>query len=549
MKKRYYILGVMTLGCWAAPIQAQTQPQDTTVNRTVVVEQEYNPVVRDAAKVNVLPRVEPLTVSKKEVEYDASLQPSQQIPASPMQAFTGKEEQAKATPGYLRAGYGNLGNLDVRAHYLFNLSDRDKLNIAFDMDGRDGKIQSVEENQKWDSRYYRTQAHIGYMHQFQNGDLNIGGNFGLSNFNFAPIHVLKKQKFTSGDFKIGYQCKKNEQLLQIAASTQVMLYERQHDLMSLTPLKETRIHTQLCGTGRINDNHRVQLAVALNNVLYNEVTQPEEVTSLVELQNYTALDFNPAYLIDYNNWQIRLGAHIDLAFGFGKEFRIAPDVKAQYSFGNHRLYAQASGGKQLNDFRRLEQLSPYGLLNNVQLDATYEQLNAGIGFKTSPINGLWLHLFGGFQCLKNDLYYPEHSFAQTETKNLYGGLEIDYDYRNFFGIGASGVYRNWDSDGEEFTLYLKPKFEADVHAMLRPIAPLQISIGYQYAKREGAQLVSDQIIAPNDVSNLYAQVSYNLLDNLSIYGRFNNLLSSDYEIFYMHNAQGASALAGISFRF
>ena len=37
--------------------QAQTQPQDTTMNRTVVVEQEYNPDIMDASKVNVLPRV------------------------------------------------------------------------------------------------------------------------------------------------------------------------------------------------------------------------------------------------------------------------------------------------------------------------------------------------------------------------------------------------------------------------------------------------------------------------------------------------------------
>ena len=36
--------------------QAQTQPQDTTMNRTVVVEQEYNPDIMDASKVNVLPQ-------------------------------------------------------------------------------------------------------------------------------------------------------------------------------------------------------------------------------------------------------------------------------------------------------------------------------------------------------------------------------------------------------------------------------------------------------------------------------------------------------------
>ena len=35
------------------------------MNRTVVVEQEYNPDIMDASKVNVLPKVEEPTVSRK----------------------------------------------------------------------------------------------------------------------------------------------------------------------------------------------------------------------------------------------------------------------------------------------------------------------------------------------------------------------------------------------------------------------------------------------------------------------------------------------------
>ena len=75
------------------------------MNRTVVVEQEYNPDIMDASKVNVLPKVEPPTVSKKAVEYDATLMPATHIPAGIMQAYTGKETQAKALPGYVRLGY------------------------------------------------------------------------------------------------------------------------------------------------------------------------------------------------------------------------------------------------------------------------------------------------------------------------------------------------------------------------------------------------------------------------------------------------------------
>ena len=57
MKRSLYIIGGITLAIsMPSHLLAQTtQPKDTTMNRTVVVEQEYNPDIMDASKVNVLP--------------------------------------------------------------------------------------------------------------------------------------------------------------------------------------------------------------------------------------------------------------------------------------------------------------------------------------------------------------------------------------------------------------------------------------------------------------------------------------------------------------
>lgn len=56
MKKVQYIFGALALITIPNWVQAQTQAKDTTLSRTVVVEQEYNPDIIDASKVNVLPR-------------------------------------------------------------------------------------------------------------------------------------------------------------------------------------------------------------------------------------------------------------------------------------------------------------------------------------------------------------------------------------------------------------------------------------------------------------------------------------------------------------
>ena len=142
MKRSHYIIGGLALAIsMPSCLQAQTtQPKDTTMTRTVVVEQEYNPDIMDASKVNVLPKVEEPTVSKKEVEYATTFFPATSVPAGLMRPYTGKEVQPGTTPGYVRAGYGNYGNLDVLANYLFRLSQKDKLNVRFQMDGMDGKL-------------------------------------------------------------------------------------------------------------------------------------------------------------------------------------------------------------------------------------------------------------------------------------------------------------------------------------------------------------------------------------------------------------------------
>lgn len=523
--------------------QAQEQAKDTTVNRTVVVEQEYAPDINDATKINVVPQVTPPTVSKKAVEYDARMVPAAQIPATTMQAYTGQETQPKAAPGYVRLGYGNYGNLDAQANYLFSLSSRDRLNLNFGMDGMNGSLNLPGENGEWDAFYYRTRAAIDYLHAFNKVDLNVAGRFGLSNFNLLPALPGNKQKFTSGDFHVGVRSTDEEMPFRFSAETNLMLYQRQHDL-PYDDLQETLIRTKAEVTGDISDGQSISVALAMDNVLYQHT----------DFENYTSLDMNPYYLLQNDDWTLRLGAHVDLAFGFGKTFRAAPDVYAQYNFADsYLLYVQAKGGKQQNDFRRLETICPYGQLAS-QADATYEQLNAALGFKASPVTGLWMNIYGGYQNLKNDLVQGFGDDALLlygqNTSNVYFGAEVSYSYKDIFAIAASGTYRNWDTKKDETNPYaeaallFKPALEADLHVDIRPVSPFLLKLGYQHIAR---QEVEGQTI--DAVSNLYAGLEYKLFKGISIYARANNLLNQKYQYYLGYPAEGINFVGGVSFCF
>ena len=575
MKRSLYIIGGITLAIsMPSHLLAQTtQPKDTTMNRTVVVEQEYNPDIMDASKVNVLPKVEEPTVSKKEVEYATTFFPATSVPAGLMNPYTGKEIQPGSAPGYVRAGYGNLGNLDILANYLFRLSKKDKLNVRFQMDGMDGKLTlPYTDGEKWNAFYYRTRANVDYTHQFNKLDLNIAGNFGLSNFNFLPGSVNSKQKFTSGDFHAGIHFIDETAPLRFNAETNLLMYERQHNMISEndanTAIKETIIRTKGDVTGAINDQQSVTIALEMNNLLYSGYTKNPS-TGDEYFKNYTTLLVNPYYELNNDDWKLHIRANVDLSFGFDKSFRISPDVTAQYIFSDsYIVYAKATGGKKLNDFRRLENICPYGELPNVGTLSswgyvqrpvdTYEQINGSVGFKASPYPGVWFNVYGGYQNLKNDLSYFALdsdnsrsdfylSFIHDNTDNFYLGGEISYDYKDIVGISAKYTYRNWDSKTEKYLLAVKPVSELSFNIRIHPISALNVNLGYDYVDREEIKL--DDYSSMSAINDLHIGANYNIFKGISVYAQVHNLLNKKYQYYLGYPAEGFNFLGGLSFRF
>lgn len=578
MKRNLYIFGSLAFASlMPLSLQAQTTAKkDTTMNRTVVVEQEYNPDILDASKVNVLPKVEAPTVNKKPVEYATTLFPATVIPADLMRSYTSIETQPGSKPGYARIGYGNYGNLDVLANYLFRMSDVDKLNVRFQMDGMDGKLTLPESSDKWNAHYYRTRANVDYTHQFATMDLNFGGNFGLSNFNYRPMSINGKQKFTSGDIHAGLNFTDEKAPLQFNIETGLSLYGRQHNLIHeslATSLNETiwRINGNV--SGAINDEQRVYLALTMNNFWYGGHTANAE-TGDKYIKNYTALNLNPYYELNGDDWKLHAGAHVDLSFGFDKSLRVSPDISAQYNFSDsYILYAKATGGKLFNDFRRMEEICPYSELPMPKIYTedtkpefatgyvsrpydTYELINGTLGFKASPYPGVWFNLYGGYQNLKNDLTYLGVpiafgemnclTFAQGNTNNAYLGGEMSYDYKDLITLSAKYLYRGWNTKAEdEMLLITKPESEMNFNIHIHPFSALNVNVGYDLISRKKVTGI-DKMPA---ISNLYIGGSYNLFKGISVYARLNNLLNKKYQYYLGYPAEGFSFLGGLSFQF
>ena len=263
------------------------------------------------------------------------------------------------------------------------------------------------------------------------------------------------------------------------------------------------------------------------------------------------------YGYENDDWRIRLGAHVDWWSGIDDEVNFSPDVNVEYIFSDsYVLYAKAGGGRENKSLMELTEFTPYWTLSHPYILPTYMSLDAAIGLKASPMNGLWFNLTGGYQIRENDLFWKlvdgsasYLGFEQGKSKVAYGSAELKYDYKDLFDLGLKATYYHWKGDkmegldqyAEERLLALKPEMELNAEVGFKPVQALRINAGYEYVKR------AEEIYDP--ISNLYVGADYALMKNLSIFAKANNLLNKEYVRVDAYPAQKLNFLAGLSLQF
>lgn len=573
--KSYCLSGGLTamfLLSFITAINAQTQKKDTTLNRTVVVEQEYNPDIMDASKINVLPSIEEPAINKQKVEYDTSVSPLASFGTmNVMQPFMLKDEQPDAKKGYAHFGYGNRGNVDAKFNYLFNLSGKDRLDVFTSLRGMNaelnipGDITNGNIEVPWDARYYKSDAGVNYLHLFDKMNMNISGRLGADVFNYHQIDPASsvysdKQNHTKGEIHVGVESTDETLPMQFQLETNYLYLNNKYNWPDDSANKETLLRTKANVFAFISDQQRIGINAEMNNQFY----------TLPSYKDYTSLGLNPYYTFEKDAWKFKLGAHVDFAFGKENSINIAPDLEAQYSFAkSYLLYFKADGGAKINDFRQLESENPYWN-PAVQVNNSFNQLDALIGLKASPIGNVWFDIFGGYKITGKDLCFINHNrladrlaysdFIEEDTKSLYVGAQIKYQQKEVFNLSAKGVYYNRDADHSE-ALLTKPQFEFEANAEANISANLLCSLNYSYTSRKEVTLYysdpSSLALINNQpfdykmkpVNNLSLSINYKLFNGISIFAKLNNLLNQKYQYYYSYPVEQINFMGGLAFQF
>lgn len=550
-----YIVALML--CLPHFLAAQTA--DSLLHRTVVVESRYNPDIMNANKVNVQPTLVEPQIEKKKIEFATTMRPVKNFSFVPMSSFAANPDMPDASQGYMRAGFGNNGNIDALLNYTLPLGKRDKLGAQFSFQGMNADLDVPGyPDEEWNARSYRVSGDVDWRHMFNTVivDVTAQGESQVFSYmdNLPGIYCMPNHQTNHlGALFVEAASRDRDDDVRFQAGTGLYLARQKYVPGDITETgwysneysdnAETNIRTYARLWGDITPQSTIELNARMDNYIYSGIGG-----------NYTLIQLNPAFIYDEDEWYLRAGAHVDWQIASDAGINFSPDVRLVYTFAKgYNLYAQISGGCQINDFRTVNTTYPYGL-PYLGWKNTYVGTDGRLGVKASPLDNLNLDIHAGYRTLENELFCCfkqgnlNESFAglkQGKANVFYTALHGTYNYKDYLTTEVSVAYNLWDSRIVDNYMTTHPLFELLWRADWKPIERWNFGLTYNLQQR----VKSEEGLRFNAINELGAHISYRILPMLTLQAKGGNLLNSSYSTYVYHPVQGIHFLLGAAVDF
>lgn len=289
------------------------------------------------------------------------------------------------------------------------------------------------------------------------------------------------------------------------------------------------------------------------------------------------IDFIPA--VEYNGGSFygKAGARLGLSVNSGSSFHIAPDilvgVNPSASFG---AWVKLRGGVQGNSLEDLFFRSRYAD-PRLAYDLSNVAFTGQLGVRVGPFKGASLTLTADYAAA-NDWLMPlqveDHAgnlynlFAPSKIRAIKFGAEIAWQYRSLLTLALSYECNPGDGDNHAWLYWAdRARHVAGASLSVTPISPLTIDLGFtaRLDRREwmesagGMEQINDQDYILNqpyatshklgDLTNLWAGASWRFTPSLTVFARFDNILSKRAQLVFGVPNQGFTGLFGLGYKF
>lgn len=448
--------------------------QDTTLNRNVTVERDFQPIISNAGIVSVKPVIVQQEMEPVEVTYSSytqALSPAFNI--NPLGCSLTSWNEPKPLHGYVSGG---LGHTNTAFDFGYRMEDK-KSKIAFDA--------FAHHRAAW-GRYTVEQSTFGLdiTKSFSGAALYIGADAENRYYTMSgryvdstdTIHIAKPSELKAEDklalwtvnTHIGVRSTGRQ-------SVHYMLQTGYSAFMYATNVTEHQIRT----IGRMEWNsapHRAGVNLNVAN-LFMRVNDNSIAATAYNPRH--AIHLEPYYAYDHNRFHAHIGVNLDLNIGHGSLLLTTPDmalapspnVKLEYDLARNWLaiYGEATGSYGEGSLQEYCHFYPYrhfsdGVLSHHAL--AYIPVQAQLGLKIRPQANLLIDLHARYEMKKNQFsscnpyYWEVRQYRNNlgDSSPVFGdyvycdlqrwkiGAEITYHYQDIIHILLAGAYYTGSMD-------------------------------------------------------------------------------------------------------
>ncbi|MBP6230807.1 MAG: hypothetical protein KA397_04020 [Paludibacteraceae bacterium] len=570
--------------------QATVALSQSSVSRDVTLEREYNPTAIDAKKINTVPKIEEYTIDKKNITYTITSPPVELDKSfNPLEADSYKDTQAgEIKNGVLRVGVGSHWQILGDFYYPLLQGDSYLLDVNIGHQSAWGKL-TIDDVKKR-AMFNTTRAGFTFENQFRNSRLVSDVQFVRAGYDYYGKSSIDTSLLVSDDTRNIVSLAGDSMLelgsgnyTQVGTSFKLFTTNRQASFRhnsnlsyqyftSQTALEEHNVNLATNLSGEL-ENGRIGVALGVDNYFYSK---PETVFANYlynedSFGNASVVKLSPYLLFEGEGWDISLGASLFTIIGAtDRPVSGAANIvgKAALVPELFYLYGGIVGDIQHNSYSSIMKENKY-ISPDISLLDTYTPMNAYAGLKLKVMDGLLFDACLGYKIIRDQYFFVNRTVnylapvpitgetssylntfdvvTEQDASLLSVDLNLLFDKIEGIDVVLNSRFNKWNVSQNEFAWH-QPRWEIGVQGSYQINEQWKAGIGYNFMGGRNA-LVDQNIIAMNDIHDVNASASYQILDWIHLFGSLRNVLNTNYDSYYGYKAFGINGMVGASITF
>ena len=588
-----YLTLLIAFAVAAGSLMAQ-EDNNTLEEQTVVIYNEYSPVLKDASRIQSLPVI--ADTVKVEPKFEYSVTPTMyrtSFTPSKIPAATVKGEALKPlNTGLVKVGYGNYISPFAELYVNSKRQKNYSIGIAAQHHSSFGKIKNYL-NQKIYSGYddsnieafgkkiFAKSVLSGKVYFSSNGicyygyDPKVYGNTDTINwdtFDYVDTRdEVEKQRFNRVGANMTFESQQT--------GRKHWNYKFDADYQYFFTKNKDYQHKVAVGANIGRSVKSIDYGLDLG-FLYNYnkdiILLPwDPNTKPSSIYNDIIFNAKPYFKFENEKWNIRAGAKLiyleeHRTASKGQYFYVYPDVYAQLNISNTLIpYISYGGHLQNNNLELISTINPF-VSNHYTYYNTSYQHEANLGIKAIISKKVYLHINANYSHINNMGFFVNDTlkplrnkflmeymdvdrvsaYAELSMRDLAPGLDIMLKAHYYYYLKLADV--NTHNAIDDARPWQMPDLDVSLRAAYRLTNKISFDVeGYFLNRCFAKEYVEDVMFAKKmkaviDV-NLFGEYKFD--DNFSAFLYLNNIACQRYYIWNNYRAQGFNALVGLTYIF